>query len=65
VLPSLPTSAPETNPLDRLWWHVHEEIPRCHCCQSMEALLALGFAWLQKRTPLVVERESYDLPQAA
>ena len=65
VLHYLPTSAPETNPIERIWWHLHEELTRCHRCQSMEDLLDLVFAWLQKRTPFVVEREVYALPQAA
>ncbi|MGE4094351.1 MAG: transposase [Candidatus Binatia bacterium] len=64
-LHSLPTSAPETDPIERIWWHLHEEIPRCHRCQRMAELLELVFAWLQKRTPIVVEREVYSLPQAA
>ena len=37
----LPTCAPETNPIERIWWHLHEEITRCHRCQSMEELLDL------------------------
>jgi transposase len=65
VLHYLPTSAPETNPIERIWWHLHEEITRCHRCQNMEELLDLVFAWLQKRMPFVVEREVYELPQAA
>jgi len=31
----------------------------------MEELLDLVFAWLQKRTPFVVEDQVYALPQAA
>lgn len=65
VLHFLPTSAPDTNPIERIWWHLHEEITRCHRCQSMEELLDLVFAWLQKRTPFVVEDAVYALPQAA
>jgi len=65
VLPYLPTAAPDTNPLERIWWHLHEEITRGHRCQSMEELLDLVFAWLQKRTPFVVEDTVYVLPQAA
>jgi putative transposase len=65
VLHYLPTSAPDTNPIERMWWHLHEEITRCHRCQGMEELLDLVFAWLQKRTPFVVEREVYVLPHAA
>jgi transposase len=65
VLHYLPTAAPDTNPIERIWWHLHEEIPRCHRCQSMEELLDLVFAWLQTRTPFVVEREVYAPPHAA
>jgi transposase len=65
VLHYLPTAAPETNPIERIWWHLHEEITRCHRCQSMEELLNLVLAWLQKRTPFVVEDKVYALPQAA
>lgn len=65
VLHYLPTAAPDTNPIERIWWHLHEEITRCHRCQSMEELLDLVFAWLQTRTPFVVEREVYALPHAA
>lgn len=65
VVHYLPTSAPETNPIERIWWHLHEEITRCHRCQSMEELLDLVFAWLQKRERFIVEDEVYSLPQAA
>jgi putative transposase len=65
VLHYLPTSAPETNPIERIWWHLHEEITRCHRCQSMEELLDLVFAWLQNRKRFIVEDKVYSLPQAA
>ena len=65
MLHSLPTSAPEPNPLERLWWHLHEEIPRGQRCQRIEEVLDLVLAWLQKRMPFVVECEVYALPQAA
>jgi len=65
VLHFLPTSAPDTNPIERIWWHLHEEITRCHRCQSLEELLDLVFTWLQPRTPFVVEARVYALPQAA
>jgi putative transposase len=65
VLHYLPTYAPDTNPIERIWWHLHEEITRCHRCQSLEELLALVFAWLQKRSRFAVEGSVYPLPQAA
>lgn len=65
VLHYLPTYAPDANPIERIWWHLHEEITRCHRCQGMEELLDLVFAWLQQRTRFTVEDSVYSFPQAA
>lgn len=65
VLHYLPAYAPDTNPIERIWWHLHEKITRCHRCQDLEELLDLVFAWLQKRSRFVVEDSVYALPQAA
>jgi putative transposase len=65
VLHYLPTYAPETNPIERVWWHLHEEITRCHRCQTMEQLLDLTFTWLQQRTRFTVEDAVYALPPTA
>jgi transposase len=65
VLHYLPTYAPDTNPIERIWWHLHEEITRCHRCQSLEELLDVIFTWLQKRVPFTVEGSVYPRPQAA
>jgi transposase len=65
VLHYLPAYAPDTNPIERIWWHLHEEITRCHRCQSLEELLELVFAWRQKRSRSAVEDSVYALPQAA
>ena len=63
VLHYLPKYAPDTNPIERVWWHLHEEITRCHRCQSLEELLDLVFAWLQQRAPFAVEGSVYPPPQ--
>jgi putative transposase len=65
VLHYLPTYAPETNPIERVWWRLHEQITRCHRCQTMEQLLDLIFTWLQQRTRFMVEDGVYALPPAA
>jgi putative transposase len=65
VLHYLPTYAPDTNPIERIWWHVHEELTRCHRCQTLEELLDLVFTWLQKRAPFEVEGSVYLMPKAA
>jgi putative transposase len=49
VLHYLPTYAPECNPIERVWWRLHEAVTRNHRCASMEELLQLTFDWLQLR----------------
>ena len=61
----LPTRAPETNPIERVWWRLHEAITRNHRCQSMDELLDLVFEWLENRTPFEIERDVYIRKQAA
>jgi hypothetical protein len=65
VLHFLPTHAPEANPIERLGWHLHEEITRNHRCRTMDELLDLVFVWLDARTPFQVERDAYVAHPAA
>lgn len=61
----LPTYAPETNPIERVWWHLHEEITRNHRCKDMEELLDLVFQWFAAATTFEVETSIYDTARAA
>jgi transposase len=45
VLHFLPKYAPETNPIERIWWHVHETLTRNHRCKSIEELLDDVYTW--------------------
>ena len=36
VLHYLPKYAPETSPIERVWWHLHEQITRNHRCDSID-----------------------------
>lgn len=65
VLHLLPTRAPETNPIERVWWKLHEAITRNHCCKSMDELLNLAFQWLEERCPVEVEDHVYFKPGKA
>jgi transposase len=47
VLHYLPKHAPETNPIERVWWHLHETITRNHRCQSLQELLTEVYDWVQ------------------
>ena len=59
----LPKHAPETNPIERVWWHLHEEITRNHRCKTIEQLIELTFAWLEKRCPFTIEGSVYPQPK--
>ena len=41
-----------------MWWHLHDQVTRNHCCQSMQELLDLTFAWLKGRNPFNIEGAS-------
>jgi putative transposase len=46
VLHFLPRYAPETNPIERIWWELHETLTRNHRCQSIEELLDDIYNWV-------------------
>jgi putative transposase len=54
----LPSYSPECNPIERVWWNLHDQITRNHQCKSMEELLDLTFTWLSGRNPFKVEGRS-------
>jgi transposase len=56
----LPTYAPEANPIELVWWHLHEEITRDHRCQDIEQLLDLIFNWLSAGSHFDIETSIYD-----
>lgn len=43
----LPKYAPETNPIERVWWHLHETLTRNHRCQTLEELIRQAFDWFR------------------
>ena len=51
----LPSYSPDCNPIERVWWHLHEAVTRNHQCKTMQELLDLTFAWLDERNPFKVE----------
>jgi putative transposase len=60
----LPTYAPETNPIERVWWHLHEEITRNHRCRDIDELLELVFDWLFAGSRFEIETSIYDTARA-
>jgi putative transposase len=65
VLHFLPKYAPQCNPLERVWWHLHEEITRNHRCRSLEELIGLVIGWLENRRPFKIEGSVYRAARAA
>jgi putative transposase len=61
----LPKYSPDCNPIERVWWHLHEAVTRNHRCRSMQELLDLTFAWLGGRNPFQVEGSVYPRARAA
>jgi transposase len=41
----LPKYAPETNPIERVWWHLHETLTRNHRCRTLEELVRQAYDW--------------------
>ena len=49
VLHFLPKYAPETNPIERVWWHLHDTLTRNHRCLSIEELLEEVYDWTDQQ----------------
>jgi putative transposase len=62
VLHFLPKYAPKLNPIERVWWVLHEQITRNHQCQSLQELVELVLSWLTERKRFKVEIDAYCLP---
>src|SRR5262245_9605636 len=60
VLPYLPAYAPDGNPIERVWWRLHEAVTRNHRCASMDELRALPFEWCSCRTHFTVRCSVYE-----
>src|SRR5262245_29139753 len=62
----LPAYAPETNPIERVWWHLHEEVTRNHRCPTMDDLIDMVRDWLAADATFPIESDVYaDLRLAA
>lgn len=55
VVHYLPTYSPDCNPIERVWWRLHEAVTRNHRCRTMDELLDQTFGWFGTRTHFRVE----------
>ncbi len=65
VLHYLPAYSPQNNPIERVWWHLHEQITRNHQCQCIEELVDLTMLWLEEHGPFHIEGAMYERLKAA
>jgi transposase len=56
----LPKYAPDTNPVEEVWWRLHEAVTRNHRCGSMQELIELTMRWLDERRFFRVHRHVYN-----
>ena len=57
----LPCLQPGLQPIERVWWHLHEEVTRNHQCRSMEELLDFTFAWFDSKKKFQIEGSVYNV----
>lgn len=55
----LPKYAPETNPIERVWWHLHETITRNHRCRTLDELLDQVYAWVKAQSSFYLQTHSF------
>jgi transposase len=55
----LPKYAPDSNPVEEVWWRLHEAVTRNHRCGSMQELIELTMSWLDERRFFRAHRHIY------
>jgi len=58
----LPTYSPDANPVERVWWRMHEAVTRNHRCPDLDSLLDMVFVWLQEKGSFSTESRFYPDP---
>lgn len=56
----LPAYSPKDNPVERVWWHLREQVTRNHCCASIDELVKLTLAWLEQHGAFKIEGGMYQ-----
>ena len=47
----LPPYSPESNPMEPIWWGLHEAVSRNHACKKLDELLPFAESYLEERQP--------------
>jgi transposase len=61
----LPAYSPQDNPIERVWWHLHEQVTRNHRCACVEELVDLTMLWLDEHGAFKIEGAMYERLKAA
>lgn len=51
----LPSWSPESNPVELVWWSLHEAVSRNHECSGLEDLVGFAGGYLEEREPFRLE----------
>lgn len=49
--PPLPTWSPQSNPVEMIWWSLHEAVSRNHSCKELSDLVQFAEGYLEERQP--------------
>jgi putative transposase len=47
----LPAWSPQSNPVELIWWGLHEAVSRRHRCKDLSELLEFAEGYLEERQP--------------
>lgn len=65
VLHYLPSYSPDANPIERVWWRMHERVTRNHRCLDLDELMELVFQWLAEQKTFNTQSRFYPTANAA
>ena len=51
----LPSWSPESNPVELVWWSLHEAVSRNHECSELEDLVEFAEGYLKERQPFMLK----------
>ena len=58
---TLPTRAPEENPVERVFWRLHEAITRNHSFLTIEELVDASMTWMEEEGVASLPRIDYSM----
>lgn len=61
VLHYLPSRAPEENPVERVFWRLHEAVTRNHRFGTVEELVGAAVEWLEREGRMLLTATDYNL----